>query len=96
MPSEKKTHIVFNDCDDNVPVLYSMATGNKIEKKSASVITPNMISLPPATTDNVAKQKKWEVNINDQRVRITTIDETGNWSVNWYNPDNSDSSFNLI
>ncbi|MEX1188509.1 MAG: hypothetical protein WED33_04575, partial [Bacteroidia bacterium] len=85
-----KTFVLFNDDEENIPILSQVASGKKSSSssKSSSSKPFKPKDYPPTETDEVEKMESW--NLKSTALRFTTIDETGKWKVDWLTPEGAE------
>jgi hypothetical protein len=77
------TYVLFNDDDNNMLPLSQIASGKKVNSSSSKGFKPK--DYPPTDSDEIEKLDAW--NIQRTALRLTAIDPTGNWKVNWLSPE---------
>jgi hypothetical protein len=86
--SQGKTYILFTDHEDNIEPLGLIASGKKSASKSKSKGPVKPKDYPPTDSDQPTELDDW--NMKRTALRLTTIDELGNWKINWMQPVGDD------
>jgi len=86
--SQGKTYVLFTDHEDNIEPLGLIASGKKSPSKSKSKGPVKPKDYPPTDSDVPTELDDW--NLKRTALRLTTIDEAGNWKINWMQPEGED------
>ena len=81
-----KTYVLFNDDEENIPILSQLASGKKSSSSSSKPFKPK--DYPPTESDEIEKMEVW--NLKSTAFRFTTIDQMGLWKVDWLSPEGAE------